>query len=103
MVAGIDAGANLAAVSARICLECRGPALAGQILLMPMLDGALSTRSMRENPSGAARRSQPVAAGYRCYVPHPGERCHPYASPLHSSWLESLPRALILTSQENPA
>jgi len=104
MVAGIDAGANLAAASARICLDRRGPALAGQILLMPMLDGALGTRSMRQNAlsgplAGAAGL---CAAGYRCYVPYPGERCHPYASPLHSSRLENLPPALILSSQDDP-
>lgn len=104
MVAGIDAGANLAAASARICLDRSGPALAGQILLMPMLDGALSTRSMRDNAlSGRlAGAAELCAAGYRCYVPYPGERCHPYASPLHSSRLENLPPALILSSQHDP-
>lgn len=104
LVAGIDAGANLAAASARICLDRRGPLLAGQILLMPMLDGALATRSMRESAIGGrlAGAAALCAAGYRDYVPNPGERCHPYASPLHSSRLEKLPPALILSSQDDP-
>jgi acetyl esterase/lipase len=103
MVAGIDAGANLAA-AARICLDRRGPALAGQILLMPMLDGAVSTRSMRENAlSGRlAGAAELCVAGYRCYVPYPGKRRHPYESPLHSSRLENLPPALFLSSQDDP-
>ena len=48
IVAGIEAGANLAAVCALMSRDRGGPALAGQILVMPMLDPALSTGSMRQ-------------------------------------------------------
>src|SRR5471032_3510604 len=48
LVAGIEAGANLAAVCALISRDRGGPPLASQVLVMPMLDPGLSTGSMRE-------------------------------------------------------
>ena len=104
MVAGIEAGANLAAVAAQISVDRRGPALAGQILIRPMLDCALSTKSMRESAvSGRlADVAEMCATGYRCYLPNPADRCHPYASPMYSSRLDKLPAALILSSQDDP-
>jgi hypothetical protein len=51
LVAGIEAGANLAAVCALMSRDRGAPKLAGQILIMPMLDPGLSTCSMREMPT----------------------------------------------------
>jgi acetyl esterase/lipase len=104
MVAGIEAGANLATVAAQICIDRKGPALACQILIMPMLDSALSTRSMRESAisGGLAGVAEMCAAGYRRYLPNAADRCHPYASPSYSSRLGKLPAALILSSRDDP-
>jgi acetyl esterase len=104
VVAGIEAGANLAAVSALMARDRGGPALAGQILIMPMLDPALSTCSMREIPADAvvAGVADTCAASYRGYLPNAADRCHPYASPLRSSRLRNLPPALILSAEDDP-
>lgn len=108
LVAGIEAGANLAAVCALMSRDRGGPALDGQVLIMPMLDPALSTCSMREVPRcpDKARElemlSGTCAASYRGYLPHPADRAHPYASPLQSSRLRNLPPALILTTEDDP-
>lgn len=104
IVAGIEAGANLAAVSALMARDRAGPQLAGQILVMPMLDPGLSTCSMREMPTctDQAKLVNECAAAYRGYLPNAADRSHPYASPLQSSRLKNLPPALILSTEDDP-
>ena len=104
LVAGIEAGGNLAAVAAMMSRDRGGPALDGQILIMPMLDPGLSTCSMREMPTcpDKARVFDECAAAYRGYLPHAADRSHPYASPLQSSRLKNLPPALILSTDDDP-
>ena len=104
LTAGIEAGANLAAVSALMARDRGGPALAGQILIMPMLDPGLSTCSMRELPNcpDQMRVANNCAAAYRGYLPNAADRAHPYASPLQSSRLKNLPPALILSAEDDP-
>jgi acetyl esterase len=104
LTAGIEAGGNLAAVAALMARDRGGPALAGQILIMPMLDPGLTSGSMRalkRNPD-IAGVADACAAGYRGYLPRVADRMHPYASPLQSSRLKDLPAALILSAQEDP-
>jgi acetyl esterase/lipase len=104
LVAGIEAGANLAAVCTLMARDRGAPQIAGQILIMPMLDPGLTTCSMREMPSCAeeAKVVNECAAAYRGYLPHPADRSHPYASPLQSSRLKNLPPALILSAEDDP-
>jgi acetyl esterase len=104
MVAGIEAGANLAAVCALMSRDRGGPALAGQILIMPMLDPGLTTCSMREMQQAPELLdvADACAAAYRGYLPNAADRTHPYASPLQSSRLKNLPPALILSSEDDP-
>jgi len=104
VVAGIEAGANLAAVCALMARDRAAPKLAGQILVMPMLDPGLSTCSMREMNGCPDREklSTECAAAYRGYLPHAADRAHPYASPLRSTRLKNLPPALILSAEGDP-
>lgn len=104
VVAGIEAGANLAAVCALMSRDRGGPELAGQILIMPMLDPALTTCSMRQADAAddMAEVANTCAASYRGYLPNPADRTHPYASPLQSSRLKNLPPALVLSAEDDP-
>jgi acetyl esterase/lipase len=104
IVAGIEAGANLAAVCALMARDRASPALAGQILIMPMLDPGLSTCSMRTLPAcpDLVDVANDCAAAYRGYLPNASDRTHPYASPLQSSRLKNLPPALILSCEDDP-
>ena len=104
IVAGIEAGANLAAVCALMARDRASPALAGQILIMPMLDPNLSTCSMRTMPAcpDMVEVANDCAAAYRGYLPNASDRTHPYASPLQSSRLKNLPPALILSCEDDP-
>src|SRR5450830_1305371 len=104
LVAGIEAGANLAAVCTLMARDRGGPPLAGQILIMPMLDPGLTSCSMRELPQAIemVEVADACAAGYRGYLPNAADRTHPYASPLQSSRLKNLPPALILSAEDDP-
>jgi acetyl esterase/lipase len=104
LVAGIEAGGNVAAVAAMMARDRGAPQLAGQILIMPMLDPGLSSCSMREMPTcpDEAKVVEECAAAYRGYLPHAADRSHPYASPLQSSRLKRLPPALILPADDDP-
>ena len=104
VIAGIEAGASLAAAAALVCRDRNGPRLAGQVLLMPMLDPGLSSHSMlgaaaEPGQSFAATR---CASGYRCYLPNAADRMHPYATPLNSSRLKGLPPTLIFSADGDP-
>lgn len=102
--AGIEAGGNLAAVSALMARDRGGPALAAQILIMPMLDPGLTSCSMRSlsGDAGVTQAASDCAAGYRDYLPRASDRTHPYASPLQSSRMKGLPPALILSADDDP-
>jgi acetyl esterase len=104
IVAGIEAGANLAAVAALMARDRGGPAIDGQVLIMPMLDPGLTTCSMRDVnlDDGMAKVAETCAASYRGYLPNAADRGHPYASPLRSSRLRNLPQALILSAEDDP-
>lgn len=92
IVGGIEAGGNLAAVGALMSRDRLGPKLAGQVLLMPMLDP-----SMREVPSSPfVAPSQAMTDAFRDYLPRASDRVHPYACPLESSRMAGLPPALIV-------
>ncbi|UGQ48150.1 alpha/beta hydrolase [Massilia endophytica] len=104
VVAGVEAGANLAAVAALMARDRGGPPLAAQVLITPMLDPGLTTSSMRSMPSsqGKAARAEQYAAAYRNYLPNAADRTHPYASPLQASRLKNLPPAFIVSAEEDP-
>ena len=103
-VGGVEAGGNLAAVSALVCRDRQGPDLAGQILVMPMVDASLHCPSMRCAADEEATRkvARDVERSYRLYLPNPADRLHPYASPLHASRLGNLPPALIVHTEGDP-
>ena len=104
VVMGIEAGANLAAVCGLMARDRAAPKLAGQILIMPMLDPGLSTCSMRQMNQCPDREklTSDCAAAYRGYLPHAADRAHPYASPLRSTRLKNLPPSLILSAEDDP-
>lgn len=102
LVGGIEAGGNLAAVSALMSRDRLGPKLAGQVLLMPMLDPSM--REGRDASFGTANGSvaQQMSDAFRDYLPRAADRVHPYASPLESSRLAGLPPALLVFADGDP-
>jgi acetyl esterase len=101
IVAGEEAGGNLAAAVALVARDRHGPALAGQILLSPMLDLCVASASWRDALAGRAGQC-PWADGWRAYLPRACDALHPYAAPSRSMRLHGLPPTLLITSQDDP-
>jgi acetyl esterase/lipase len=78
----------------------RSPALAGQILLSPMLDACLATQSVRQAEAGPVGGKW--ADGWHQYLGTADKACHPYAAPLGSLRLGGLAPALIVTAEDDP-
>jgi acetyl esterase len=100
LVAGEEAGGNLAAAVALVARDRGGPALAGQLLLSPMLDMCVATASLRDAKAG------PVgccwADGWRQYLARADDATHPYATPGRTMRLAGLPPTLLVTAQDDP-
>lgn len=100
MVAGEEAGANLAAAVALMARDRGGPVLAAQILVTPMLDVCMATASQRL--AGEGKASCRGAAGWRAYLARPQDATHPYACPSTALRLAGLPRTLLVTAADDP-
>jgi len=100
LVAGAEAGGNIAAGVARMARDRKDLPLAGQILFSPMLDPRIATNSQRQAGAGAA--SCRYAQGWRQYASRPSDYCHPYAEPASATRLEGLAPALLLTAAGDP-
>lgn len=99
-VAGEEAGGNLAAGLALMARDQQSPPIAGQILISPMLDPCMGTRSLRQAEAGTAGCQW--AKGWLGYLGSPANAEHPYASPLRSSRLAGVAPALVLTADDDP-
>ena len=100
VVAGEEAGGNLAAAVALMARDQQGPKLAGQILLSPMLDPCMATDSLRCADAGPVGCTW--ADGWRQYLAHFGDESHPYAAPSKALRLAGLPPTLLLTALDDP-
>jgi acetyl esterase len=99
-VAGEEAGGNLAAAVAMMARDRRQPPLAGQILVAPMLDPCTATASLRDKLGEQVECRW--AEGWQNYLRGPMDAEHPYAVPGRAQRLAGLPRALVLTSADDP-
>jgi len=99
-VAGEEAGGNIAAAVAMMARDRGGPALAGQILLSPMLDVCMATASLRDARIGVA--GCPCAEGWRAYLAQAADALHPYATPASSLRLAGLPPTLLASATDDP-
>lgn len=101
-VAGLSAGANLAAVTALRCRDEGGPPLLRQVLVYPVLDAEMELDSHRRNGSGYVTTHDQIAWFWREYAPHAGDRVRPYVSPSRATDLAGLPTALVLAAEYDP-
>jgi acetyl esterase/lipase len=100
LVGGEEAGGNLAAALALMARDQQAPALAGQLLLSPMLDPALGSPSMRQGECGGS--ACPYAMGWKAYLGTCANADHPYAVPLNARRLAGLAPALVLSVAGHP-
>lgn len=100
LVAGEEAGGNLAAALALMARDQGHGKLSGQILIGPMLNPCLATASLRaaEAGDGACRWTH----GWRAYLGQCEDGDHPYAAPASTSRLSGLAPALVLSADDDP-
>jgi acetyl esterase len=100
-IAGDSAGGNLAAVVARRNRDAGGPPLRFQLLVYPVLDGALDTASYRDFATGYRLTAEEMAECWRGYAGD-ADRSDPDLSPLRATDLSGLPPALVITAAADP-
>ncbi len=101
VVGGDSAGGNLAAVAALMARDRGGPAIAGQLLLYPVLAADFDTESYRRFGAGYYNPTPALQWYWDCYVPSPEDRAHPYATPLRAD-LVGLPPAVLVVAGHDP-
>jgi acetyl esterase len=100
LVAGEEAGGNLAAALALMARDQGHRKLAGQILIGPMLNPCLATASLRQAEAGSGECRW--THGWRAYLGECEEGDHPYAAPACTHRLAGLAPALVLSTDDDP-
>ncbi|MDO9380380.1 MAG: alpha/beta hydrolase [Nocardioidaceae bacterium] len=101
LVAGDSAGGNLAAVMAIRARDAGEPAVAFQVLVYPLTNANLETRSYHEQSNQLMLRRETVAWYWDNYVPNPDKRDHPDVSPLQVPDRRGLPPAIVLLAEHD--
>jgi len=101
-VGGDSAGGNLAAVGAIAARDGNGPALAGQVLIYPATDFAMTHASHRE-PETSILLTHTVIPWFRDHYLNGSADTHDWrASPARTGTLIGLPPAYVLTVGADP-
>ncbi len=101
-IAGDSAGGALAAVTAMLARDRKGPQLAGQILLYPITDCRLRTNSMTQFRDSPMLNENMLSFYVKNYAREPKDILSPMFSPLLSQDLSRLPPALIISAELDP-
>ena len=100
-VAGWSAGGNLAAVTCQRVRDEGGPCILGQLLLTPVTDCDMTTRSYTENGDGYVL-TLPLMRWFWDHYCDPANRTDPRVSPLRATDLSRLPPAMVITCEFDP-
>lgn len=102
LVAGDSAGGNLAAVAALLARERGGPALAGQVLLYPVIDPSCATPSHSSHGTGFFLRTAAMRWYWQQYLGGPLPEPQYLVTPLRAPSLRDLPAAIIVVGRLDP-
>ena len=101
-VAGDSAGGNLSAVVSQMARDKGGPAIAAQVLHVPVTDHNYSYPSYTENAEGMLLTRASMVWFWDHYLPNADAGQEAYASPIKASDLSGLAPALIQTAEYDP-
>jgi acetyl esterase len=101
-VGGMSAGGNLAAVVALMARDRGKPAIACQVLTVPVTDCRFDTESYCCNGDDYVLTKGEMEWFWQHYLDDPDDAAHPYASPLRAPDLSGLPPALVQTAEFDP-
>ena len=100
-VGGDSAGGNIAACVALACKGGNGPALSHQLLIYPVIDPSMATKSFAENGEGYFLTGDAMNWFWDCYVPDPDQRSDVRVNPL-SGELSGVASAWVFTAGFDP-
>ncbi len=98
---GYDAGGNIAASLAAIARDRGASALSAQALLAPLLDPSMTRLIDCASRQQGGFEAADCARSYRAYLPLPTQRLHPYAAPLESRRLGTLPATFVASAEHD--
>ena len=101
-IGGDSAGGNLAAVTALLARERRGPRIRYQLLVYPVTDHDFERTSYRENAEGYFLGREDMRWFWNHYVPSQTDRNLFTASPLRARDLSHLPPAHLISAEFDP-
>ena len=101
-VGGDSAGGNLAAAVALVLRDEGGPALVHQLLIYPVTDYNLDTRSYLDNAEGYNLTREAMRFYWRLYLRDESDAEDQRASPLRARHFANLPPAFVLTAEYDP-
>jgi len=100
-VYGTSAGGTIATVVALMARDRGGPAIIGQLLIVPATDSGNDTPSYRAAAGGPVLSAEAMRWFWSLYLERPEDGDHPYASPLRAD-LTGLPPAIVQTAEYDP-
>jgi acetyl esterase len=101
VVAGESAGANLAAGAVIRARDAGAPAIAGQVLVVPVVDSD-TTRPSFSDPTNQTVLTAPMMKWFwSLYVPDESRRSDPRVAPLRTPSLAELPPTLVFTAEHD--
>ncbi len=101
-VCGDSAGGNLSAVVSQMARDRGGPAIAAQVLHVPVTDHNYSYPSYTENAEGMLLTRASMVWFWDHYLPNAEAGQEAYASPIKADSLSGLPPALVQTAEYDP-
>jgi acetyl esterase/lipase len=102
MVGGDSAGGNLAAVVALAARDGDGPEIAGQVLIYPATDFAMTHRSHSEPETSILLTHSVIKWFCNHYLSGPADIDNWKASPARATTLSGLPPAYVMTAGADP-
>lgn len=99
---GDCAGGNLAAVVSRLARDRKGPSVAGQVLICPITDGRMLTKSYETYKESPTLTAAEMSYYIGNYAREPKDVLDPNFSPLLALDLSRLPDTLVLTAEYDP-
>lgn len=102
-VAGNSVGGNMAAVTALMAKDKKGPEIKLQVLLWPVTNADFETSSYNQFAEGRFLTQNMMKWFWDNYLPEKEKRKEIYASPLQADLqqLEGLPEAVVLTAEND--
>ncbi|WP_170321867.1 alpha/beta hydrolase [Acrocarpospora pleiomorpha] len=102
LIGGTSAGGNLAAAVAIRRRDIGATPLAGLLLLYPVLDCRMATRSYAEKAEGYFLTAAEMRFFWDAYVQDGRDRAHPWLSPGLVEDVSGLPPTLVVTAEHDP-